>query len=241
MKITTINLHASMSSENLFYTYSDYNHANPLGSAQLSAAYELLFCDNSQLYKNEMTIPHYPWDILMKRESDPDKILKIYQNKELETRPRIVACSLLNAMGVKVDNSELLGMVIEIHHKVGLDVLAVYNDGTARYINSNHQLIIWETNTERSTELLDKLFSLGNMALQGRQPLFVERGNLPLLGRIRFSYLTSQGIKMDEGSLQEVHSQSSLDFILQKGIEFMNYLTRQQRFSSTTGRKNVFS
>ena len=53
---------------------------------------------------------------------------------------------------------ELLGVIVEVSLPGGLDVLAAFKDGTARYINYAEKMLVWETQTPGSTALINKLF-----------------------------------------------------------------------------------
>ena len=55
----------------------------------------------------------------------------------------------------------VMGVVVEAGLPDGLDVLAAYEDGTARYINFSEKIIIWDTPTTESEALITELFNAG--------------------------------------------------------------------------------
>jgi hypothetical protein len=66
---------------------------------------------------------------------------------EHEARERLWACRALRALGEEPDRaiaSELLGVVIEVPFERGLDSLAAYPDGTARYINQSGAMTLYD-------------------------------------------------------------------------------------------------
>ena len=50
-------------------------------------------------------------------------------------------------------------MVVEVGLPGGLDVLAAFSEGGARYINQAEKLLVWETQTPESRQLIDELFA----------------------------------------------------------------------------------
>lgn len=62
-------------------------------------------------------------------------------------------------MSHKSDKKELLGVIVEVGLNEGLDVVAAYQDGTARYINYTGKMVVWETTTPASAKLTKELFS----------------------------------------------------------------------------------
>jgi len=60
--------------------------------------------------------------------------------------------------GHKPAKKELLAVIVEAGLDKGLDVLASFNNGTARYINQTGKMLIWETTDQKSNELTKDLF-----------------------------------------------------------------------------------
>ena len=51
-------------------------------------------------------------------------------------------------------SQQVLGMVIEVPYQDSADLLASYMDGTARYLNHQGSLIVWDTYDEEITPLI---------------------------------------------------------------------------------------
>src|SRR5215469_686583 len=108
--------------------------AGPYKNEGLNRTYDLLFCDDIDLYRNETKGAGYPWDILLAEMPDLTKLKKVSADKSLESRQRLLAYRLASAQE-PVTEKELLGVVVEVGLRKGLDVLAAFSDGTARYFN----------------------------------------------------------------------------------------------------------
>src|SRR5579864_7316994 len=125
--------------------------AMPYKNAGINTIYDLLFCDRVELYKKTNTGPGvYPWTILLAEKPDPDELVKVSLDTTLESRARALACNLLIAARAKPNRKEIFGVITEVDLPGGLDVLAAYSDGTARYINHSEKLLVWETRSEKS-------------------------------------------------------------------------------------------
>src|SRR5215467_7438817 len=129
----------------------------PYSNDAINKIYDLLFCDDIELY-NETSSNDYPWNILFEVEASKDDLQKIVDDPDLETRPKILAANRLLKQGITTDERRIFGVIIEVGLEEGLDVLAAYEDGTARYLNHSEKMIVWESKTKESNEIVVELF-----------------------------------------------------------------------------------
>jgi hypothetical protein len=57
--------------------------------------YELLFCDDVELYRPDSAANEYPWSTLFDSEARALDLEKIVNDGELETRPKLLAANRL--------------------------------------------------------------------------------------------------------------------------------------------------
>ena len=133
--------------------------SNPYQNEAINAIYNQLFCDNVEVYESTTGATEYPWNILFANNPDIEQLKAITLDETLQSRHKILAFNILAAIGAPVDNKQLLGVIVEVALPEGLDVIAAFQDGTARYINYSERLLIWEAETPESSELVSKLFS----------------------------------------------------------------------------------
>jgi hypothetical protein len=86
----------------------------PYQNEGLNKIYDLLFCDNIDLYKSETKSLVYPWDVLLANVPDVDKLEKMSTDNSLESRQRIIAYNLLLGNGILTSKKELLGVIVEV-------------------------------------------------------------------------------------------------------------------------------
>src|SRR4030095_4928684 len=128
--------------------------SGPYKEDSTNLIYELLFCDNLDLYKeNSTSKENYPWNVLF---ADPPKTVdlqKIILDYDAESRVKLLAYNKLRSIGTDVEKKDLQGVIVEVGLDDGLDVLASYKDDTARYINHTGKMIIWEAKDQVSSEI----------------------------------------------------------------------------------------
>lgn len=187
--------------------------------------YELLFCDNIELYKNNHATPaNYPWNILFADKADLSELKKIIADQNSESRVKILAYNRLRQIGEKIDKKELLGVIAEVGFDRGLDVLAAFGDGTARYINQSGKMIIWETVTKESTALINNLFEKSYNVVSKIGPWHEKRRPQPKTGTVRITFLVSDGLYFGEGPTNVLFSDAMAGPALASAAELMKYL-----------------
>ena len=162
--------------------------------------YELLFCDNRELYRSDTTV--YPWSVLFAPEPSIADLEKLLNDDEAEARTRILAANQLRSLGKPDDSKQLFGVIVEVGLDEGLDTLAAYEDGTARYINYTGKMIVWETRTVESDGLIVDLFAAARNVVEQIGPWDGERLNRPKAGNVRLSFLVSDGLYFGEGPFE---------------------------------------
>lgn len=187
----------------------------------LNKIYNLLFCDDIGLYKKGFTgKQEYPWNILFSEKPDKTDLAKVQNDPKLESRQHLLASGLRKTKEAG-EPVMLYGIVIEVGLKEGLDVLASFKDGSARYINHSGKLIVWETEDEEVSRITEGLFKAGNEAIQKIGPWGKARLPAPKTDNLRITFLTSNGIYFGEGPIGLISSDAVGGPVVQKGTELM--------------------
>ena len=104
--------------------------SGPYKDSSANLIYNLLFCDNLNLYKANTTPPFtYPFDILFSEISSLTDLQKIIADSNSDPRVKILAYNKLLASGQKPENKVLLAVIVEVGLDNGLDVLASFSNG----------------------------------------------------------------------------------------------------------------
>lgn len=200
----------------------------PYKDEAINLIYELLFCDNLELYKSNTTQPEtYPWSILFNYTSSVTELEKIISDKHLESRIKILAYNKLTNEGYKTDKKELMAVIVEVAMEEGLDVLASFEDGTARYINYSGKIIILESPDENSNILTKQLFTNSLNIIQQIGPWENPRKPHPVKGNARISFLVSDGIYFGEAPINVLFNEPLASPALSVATQLMQHLIKK--------------
>jgi hypothetical protein len=189
--------------------------------------YELLFCDYN-LYRNgEQDNTTYPWSILFSDEYRPVDIKEIIESSAAESRVKILAYKAAAVNGSIIEDKDLLAVIIEVALDEGLDVLASFKDGTARYINHSGKILIWENEDNESVELTRRLFDSSNRIVQQIGPWNEPRKPHPLRGMVRISFLVSDQLYFGEAPMDVLFNDELAGPALMAATQLMKYITEK--------------
>ncbi len=195
-------------------------------ASSINEIYNLLFCDSVAAYREQFTgdLHSYPWSVLFDDRGSDSDLQKVLDDESLETRYRLLAAYLLRQHGQNSPRKQLLGIVIEVDMGDGLDTLAVYQDGSARYINYSEKMIVWDAETERSRQLSSNLFQAAQLVVDRIGPWDGERLPPPKNGNARMTFLVTDGLYFGEGPQDALAKDGLAGPIMQDAALLMNYL-----------------
>jgi len=191
-----------------------------------SLLYPLLFCDEPELYLANRQKPYtFPYNILA-GDGDSVQLRSLAADTTQESRIRLLACHQLQQAGQAIDSKELLGVVVEVALPEGLDVLAAYADGTARFLHHTGRVIIWENGTDsRSRQLIDQLLAASVKVVAQIGPWDQPRRPAPAAGMARISFLVADGLYFGEAPLNHLFNDPLAAPALQAATVLMQFLT----------------
>ena len=202
--------------------------SEPYKTEGVNQVYELLFCDDIELYRGMNTAPDlYPWDVLFKEHPTSDQLKDVIYDTDVETRPKILAANLMAEQGVIEPVRRLLGVVVEVGLEDGLDVLAAYEDGSARYINYTGKIIIWDIATTESESLITALFDAATEVINHIGPWEGPRKSPPEKGMVRLNFLVSDGLYFGEGPFEILQTDPMGGPVIAAAVQLMSYLIRE--------------
>jgi hypothetical protein len=170
----------------------------PYKSATVNRIYNLLYCDNLSLLKEDRETA--PLAAVLSDAAERETLERIGNNLDVESRVRVVAFNRLRAMGKSVPRKRLLGSIVEVPQRLGLDVLAAFPDGSLRYINQSEKLAIFEPPTPPElVEKLEEVLRVSQFIVNRYQPWDKPRRPPPTGSLIRMTFLASDGIYFGEG------------------------------------------
>jgi hypothetical protein len=204
------------------------NDIQPYPTEGLNTIYNLLFCDDSTLYQSANAAAGiYPWNILFSAAPTAEELNRIITAADTETRVKILAYRKLSAAGHQVTGKELLGVIVEVGLEEGLDTLAAYKDGTARYINHSGKMTVWETSTTESDNIIQQLFATSEEVVKQIGPWTDARRPAPQAGDIRLSFLVSDGLYFGEGPFEVLEKDAMGGPVIHSALLLLQFLAAQ--------------
>lgn len=206
--------------------------AGPYKDEATNKIYNLLFCDDIELFKSNIKPPYnYPFDILFNESAQITDLQKIITDVDSEPRIKLLAANKLLAAG-QTPAKELLVVIVEVGLDEGLDVLASYKNGTARYINYTGSMIIWEnTDDAEANALKDELFEKSEVVIKQIGPWDQPRKAHPVKGYVRLSFLLTDGLYFGEGPMNVLFNDPMASAPLSSATRLMQYLMQQSQRS----------
>jgi hypothetical protein len=203
--------------------------SDPYKDSSANMVYNLLFCDDLDLYKKSNKAPvTYPFDLLFSETSSVTDLQRIIDDHSSDARVRILAYNRQLSIGHKPVKKELLAVIVEVGLEDGLDVLASFNNGTARYINQTGKMLIWESTTdEKCNSLTNDLFAKGGDIIRQIGPWDQPRKSHPTKGNVRITFLASHGLYFGEGPTDVLFNDPLAGPALTSATKLMQYLTER--------------
>lgn len=207
---------------------SSKKSTGPYKDSSTNLIYNLLFCDNLDLFKSNTKPPYtYPFDTLFSTSSSVADLQKIIDDNDADPRLKILAYNKQLSIGHKPERKELLAVIIEVALDNGLDVLASFKNGTARYINQSGKMIIWETSDDTVIALTADLFEKSRSIVNQIGVWDKPRLPYPTTGTTRVTFLVSDGIYFGQGPTDVIFNDALANPALMSGTELMRYITER--------------
>jgi len=164
--------------------------------------YQLLFCDQLELFRNSQSGKlESPWSALFRNPPDLDALAGIAEDPNQESRVRMLAFNVLRGAKREVPEKECLGTIIEVGLPEGLDTLAVFADSGARYINYTGKITVAEGTPSPFDDEIAQVIDASKPIVAAIGPWDKERLPPPKAGKIRMTFLVSDGLYFGEGPM----------------------------------------
>lgn len=165
------------------------------------------------------------------RQSAIDILRTITRMEKLESRHYLQAWHYLKELGIFPEDSlkkKVYGVVVEAGLDNGVDIVAAYEDGCARYYNYSGAAIIWEPNTTDSiiNSKIEELLKQGRNTVTMIGPWEGRRPSSPTKGIVRLNMLTPSGLHFGEGSFNALSKDPLGAPIIQAAYVLMDNLMK---------------
>lgn len=178
----------------------------PYKSEAVNFAYNLLFCDTPALFlQNKSLASTTPlYRVLHAKPADAANVRKIANDAHVESCTRMLAYDWLRAHKLAVPPKVLLGVVAELGSSGGPDTVAVYTDGSIRFISAEEKLASFGPDTPKINAKAQELLSKGRALLPRLDPWKEPRVPAVPFGIFRITFLASDGLHFGDGEARSM-------------------------------------
>lgn len=195
---------------------------SPYPAAHVNFLYNLLFCDSPALFKKqEGGKDQAPWTELLADQPDKAALRKIADDETNEGRVRALAYNRLRAAGEKVPAKKILGVIVEVPLKQGLDVLAAFSEGGVRYLNASGKVAIFDGAGNPVEGLAKELIAIAQPVVDQIGPWDKQRLPPPKVGNVRLTFVVSDGLYFGEGPFAVLQRDPMTGPVLAKATQLL--------------------
>jgi hypothetical protein len=171
----------------------------PYGDPAKDHLYNLLFCDNPELFRPKKAGAAAPHPVIAAKRPSTEVLQRIAGDVTEESRYRVLAYNRLRASDVEVPAKVLLGTIVEVPMEHGLDTLAAFADGRVRYINQAGGIAVFEGSPPHVKAQAEELVRLSQRIVDRIGPWEKERLPAPKGDAMRLTFLCSDGLYFGQG------------------------------------------
>ncbi|KAA0992929.1 hypothetical protein [Dyadobacter aurulentus] len=201
---------------------SDFNDL--LKRAPKTSKYDLLFCDQLELYEKRFNTTRHPWDLIFSTMPDQDELSQILCNPNFDARIRLLAAKKLRLLNCTSVANQLLAVVIETNFAEGMEVFAAYKNTCGLFVRKTGKILFQSTAADECLDLLNIIFQKSDSFLQEHGLENIFRNSQTRLGSSRISFLTIQGICAIEAPIIEFCINSDYKDLVESIFSLMNFI-----------------
>jgi hypothetical protein len=197
----------------------------PYHDEQADLEYNLLFCDNLQLYRQQsVRFVGEEWQSVLAFRPKRDNLHSIVLKGEAPARAKILSYNYLKAKGINFEKKELLGVILEAGVDTGLETLAAYTDAGAIYIDSSAKILRWQAGQTRIQNELASYFAASVKLAEQLKPSDHLRFPPPFAGMARITVLLSDGLYFGQGPSNNLTKDSLSGPLIRQANQWLSKL-----------------
>ncbi|RTQ47116.1 hypothetical protein EJV47_19660 [Hymenobacter gummosus] len=134
-----------------------------------------------------------------------EALRRVLATDGLEARHYLQAWQALRELGQEptaAEAKQVLGVVVEVGLDQGLDLVAAYADGSARYYNFSGAGVVWERPDDSLVAPIQGLLAAGQRVAEQIGPWTEPRPAAPPKGTVRINMLTPSGLHFGQASFE---------------------------------------
>ena len=205
---------------------SNAPYYEPYKKESLNYIYNLLFCDSVELFKKEnIKEKNSPWREIFADKFNAKELQALVDSNTTESRVKILAYNKMRDNKIEVPSKKLYGVIVEVNMPQGLDVLASFADGSARYINYSEKIAVVDGVPNIFEKHIQAVLDASQNIVDKIGVWDKERLAPPAVGNMRFTFLCSDGLYFGEGSMEAIQSDALSQPLFMSAVGLLRELT----------------
>lgn len=200
---------------------------SPYADPAINQIYNMLFCDDPSAFAPQPGTDPAAWPewqkTLFARQVDPHAVRSLANDAAQDPRVRCLAMNCLRQQGHEVPARQMFGVVLEVPMDGGLDALAVYTDGSVRYLNHRAAPTLVEGPLPVLQPVVQRLLQASQGIVDKIGPSDAARQPAPARN-VRLNFLVSDGLYFGEGPMNALSSGGLAGPLLQAGGQLLGQL-----------------
>lgn len=199
----------------------------PYAQSHINFLYNLLFCDDMNLFKGKgLERDGGLWGALLAEPVEKTNLIKIANDESNDGRVRAIAFNKLRASGEDVVPKRVLGVIVEVPLGTGLDVLAAFSEGGVRYLNQSGKAAFFEGQGNAVEYLAKELIAVSQPIVNRIGPSDKKRLPPPKAGNVRITFLVSDGFYFAEGPFRTMQQDAIAGPVLSKATQLLQRVVK---------------
>jgi hypothetical protein len=198
----------------------------PYNRSDLDFIYNLLFCDNLELFRKPGIDDSEPWKSLFASPANPEALERIAHDASNEGRIRALAFNRLRKLGRQVPMKIVLGVMLEVPLQQGLDVLAAFSDGGVRHINHTGKVLLFDSPLVEVGHLAKELLQVSQPLVNQIGPWDKARFAPPTGDLVRTTILVSDGLYFGQGPYGALRNDPLGEAVLAAGEKLLQVVIK---------------
>ena len=204
-----------------------YPNHSPYADPAINRIYNMLFCDDPSAFAPRAASDLAGWPLwqqaLFARQMDPNTVRAVANDPEQDPRARCLAMNWLRQQGHHVPARQMFGVVLEVPLEGGLDALAVYIDGSVRYLNHRAAPTLVDGPLPALQPVVQHLLQVSQGIVDQIGPSEAARQPAPARN-VRLNFLVSDGLYFGEGPMNVLSNDAMAGPLLQAGGQLIGQL-----------------
>jgi hypothetical protein len=204
----------------------------PYDKEETDYLYNQLFGDDNKLFQPRDNQPaEGSWKTLLAIRASAAALRKIAEDGAAPAIKRIIALARLRGKEAAPIQPEMLAVLVESGEEDGMDTVAVYADGTVKFINAEGRVSHLDGSLPAAREKIAVLMSMAGQLSTRMEAWTGRRLSPPVRGMVRLTFLATNGCFFGQGEIRILAKDKSAGPIIRQAADIFTTIMAAEKRS----------